>query len=209
MSLVNQQIEKAERRSAGLNLRGLVSDADKVQGTLGDDQLDLRQRRDFLSRTKADAESADVALERIVAGNELQDVNYFQRGARAAGAVGRIIVRRPNGQTTGYGTGFLIAPGILLTNNHVLPDPTMAERSELEMEFERDIAGKPKPTVVFDLRPTVLFATHASLDFSIVAVSSTSTIGGVRLDEYGYLPLIGGTGKAMEGEWLSIIQHPK
>src|SRR6185369_6792500 len=41
-----------------------------------------------------------------------------------------------------------------------------------------------------------------------VAVSAQDKSGSERLGALGWVPLIGGTGKAAEGEWLNIVQHP-
>jgi len=170
MILQSEQIEKAQRRAAGLDLRGLIAELDRVTGVLRASASEKADRQKMLTASKGDPELADAALERIVDGNELQDVNYFPRGARAADAVGRVVIRRSNGSQVGYGTGFMIGPGVMMTNNHVLPDATMAERSELEMEFERDVEGRSKPSVLFGFLPKTLFYTSEALDFSIVAV---------------------------------------
>lgn len=208
MSLVTEQIEKAEKRSEGLNLEQLIATLETVRGIIGGTASERSARKDFLASSKGNEGLAEIAMERIVAGNELQDVNYLRRGARAAEAIGRVIIRDQSGTRKGFGTGFLIAPGVMMTNNHVLPDATSATRSELEMDFERDVDGKPRPTTLFELRPADLFFTHAELDFSVVAVAAVSGTNGTKLEQYGVLPLIGGPGKALPGEWLTIIQHP-
>ena len=41
-----------------------------------------------------------------------------------------------------------------------------------------------------------------------MAVGDTSRSGNITLSRYGFLPLIASTGKVLEGEWLTIIQHP-
>src|SRR5262249_31603909 len=44
-------------------------------------------------------------------------------------------------------------------------------------------------------------------DVTFVAVAPYSE-GGVPLQRYGYLPLIPLSGKALNGEWITLIQHP-
>jgi endonuclease G len=162
-----------------------------------------RERQQFLHEslreTRAPAEIEKI-YERILGGNDLMPVAYLQRGAIAARAVARI--DRGGGS---FGTGFLIAPRVLITNNHVLQDKATAARSVAHFQFEVDLSDTPVGPVVAELKPDALFFTspQAELDFSIVAVD-----GGVPLAQFGYLPLLEMTGKVSEGEWLTIIQHP-
>jgi endonuclease G len=208
MSLIDQRVQKAIQRRGSLDLTALREGAVDLQPVQMASTRELGQRRDFLMHSSESTAQAAAAYERIIHGNELQDVNYLIRGARAARSIGRITIREPNGRATGYGTGFLIGPGVLLTNNHVLQSPMWAERSEVEFEYERDEQGNQLAGVKFSLLPDDLFFTHEALDFSVVAVGKRAVNAERDLAEFGTLPLIGGTGKAVEGEWLTIIQHP-
>lgn len=208
MSLIAQRVQKALQRRGSLDLKALRHGAVDRQPAQLASAGDLEQRRRFLLGSSESPAKAALAYERIIHGNELQDVNYLIRGARAARAIGRISIREPNGRLTGYGTGFLIGAGVLLTNNHVLQSKLWAERSEVEFEYERDEEGRQLPGVKFPLLPEELFFTHEALDFSVVAVGGRAVNAERELGEFGMLPLIGGTGKAVEGEWLTIIQHP-
>lgn len=148
-----------------------------------------------------------LAIERVQGSNDLVAVNYFELGLQAARAVCRIQIRDAMGYGKGYGTGFLVAPNLLLTNNHVLDKPDMAIKSFAEFNFEDDINFLPKPTKLFTLLPGELFYTDSNLDFTLVAVSPSAT-DGTTLDNFGALKLIEETGKALPDEYLSIIQHP-
>lgn len=208
MSVILEQIAKADRRAAAINLAALVSDSrDKVPRQLADARQ-IDDRRQFLRQSLGDIEFADRTLERIIAGNELQDVNYLPRGAIAARAVARIEIRQPTGRTVGYGTGFLIAPNVLLTNHHVLPDRATASRSLAQFDYQCDVDGHLQPAVTFELLPDELFHADQSLDFAVVAVRDIAATGDRRLQEFGALPLVGRTGKVADGEWLTIVQHP-
>lgn len=209
MSVVAARVQKAIQRSGALDLAALRQDAEfKVPIDLASSKA-LADRHRFLLQTSENGAVAEAAFERIIQGNELQDVNYLIRGSRAARSIGRIWIREPNGRVDGYGTGFLIGERLLLTNNHVLRNAQWAERSEVEFEYERDEDGKPMTGVKFALEPGTLFFTHELLDFSVVAVASRASNAERDLGEFGVLPLIGGPGKAVEGEWLTIIQHPR
>lgn len=149
-----------------------------------------------------------LAIERVLGNNDLVAVNYFEFGLQAARAVCRIQIRDVLGYGKGYGTGFLVAPNLLLTNNHVLDKSEMAIKSLAEFNFEDDINFQPKATKLFTLLPGEIFYTDPLLDFTLVAVSSDAT-DGTKLGNFGVLKLIEETGKALPAEYLSIIQHPE
>jgi endonuclease I/V8-like Glu-specific endopeptidase len=149
-----------------------------------------------------------VALERIIRGNDLKGVNYLELGLRLAGTVGRIHVRTSQGQTIGFGTGFMVSPHLMLTNNHVLESPDSAARSVVEFNYQFDINGEMVSSVFFDLQPEVFFLTDQHLDYALVAVKETAS-DGQTLRRFGWNRLIAETGKVLVGNNLSIIQHPR
>ena len=124
-------------------------------------------------------------------------------------AVFRVVVRNAGGRVLGYGSGFLVGSGVLLTNNHVLPSSDVARNSDAEAFYEFGVAGEESVPQRFAFEPDRLFHTSKDLDFTIVAVAPIARGGNGRLADIGWLPLIGSAGKAVEGEWLTIIQHPK
>ena len=108
----------------------------------------------------------------------------------------------------GYASGFLIGPGLLMTNNHVFGRPADALNSVADFDYELDVAGMEREPVRFGFEPAKLFYTNDKLDYSIVAVAPVSLAGGRRLVDWGWLPLSGQPGKGDPGEYLTIIQHP-
>lgn len=197
------QIEKARHRAVGLDLNRLA-DTSKNKAPQDLASPDAQQgRHDLLARTFGDTRQTELAFERIIAGNELQPVNYLPHGIVAGRPVCRLALTEPRG----WATGFLIAPGVLLTNNHVFPTAQSARSAMAEFDLELDVFEKLKTPVAFGLNPDRLFVTSSALDYSVVAVDEKSS-SGTRLDGFGYLPLIATIGKAIEGEWLTIIQHP-
>jgi endonuclease I/V8-like Glu-specific endopeptidase len=152
-----------------------------------------------------DSFGADVlALERMMGHNDLVDVGFLERGYRASRAVGRISVGAPEAH---YGTGFMISPLLLMTNNHVLAEPAEAARAYVEMNFQAGLDGRALQPVAFALDPDAFFTTDRALDFTIVAVAGRSD-SGHELAEFGWLRLIEQEGKVVVGELLNIIQHP-
>jgi endonuclease I/V8-like Glu-specific endopeptidase len=150
--------------------------------------------------------SVDV-LERIIGDSDLIAVIYLEQGLAAARAIGRVRIRDGSGQVVGYGTGFLVSPRLLMTNNHVLEDEATADCSQVEFNFQDDATGLPLPTTVFDLEPLTFFLTDPALDFTLVAVAETAH-NRVGLQQFGWCRLIEEQGKILLGECITIIQHP-
>lgn len=200
--LILERIAKARARLAGLDIAGMaVAATDKVPLDLAPAHERV-ERREFLRRALGDPVEADRVFERIIQGNELQDIAYFEKGLIAARSVCRVVI---GGRRGNYGTGFLVAPDVLLTNNHVLPDGSVAALSRAEFNFERDRFGKDIEPVEYRLDPARLFHTDTKLDFSVVAMTPRAD---QPLERFGHCPLIADLGKVTEGEWLTIIQHP-
>jgi endonuclease G len=171
-------------------------------------KVGARRRRERLSIRKLLLEpgSGDPnGFERVIGRSDFQSVNFLARGMRAAAAVCRIRVPALGGEW--YGSGFLVGPRLLLTNNHVLAGPEDAAQAEAEFGYEHDLDGVLKPAIQFNLAPHELFFTDVEHDVTFVAVTPFSE-GGVPLERYGYLPLLGVSGKAVPGEWVTVIQHP-
>jgi endonuclease G len=201
------EIAKAKARASGLALQLRAADhGDKTPADLADAQ-DRRARLNFLRSSLGDPQQAVQTFERIIAGDELQPVNYLEIGALAARPVGRIRIADAGGRLRGWATGFMIAPRVLITNNHVLPDEATARTSSIQFDYELDVFGADMPVVEFGLDPAALFHTTQDLDFAVCAVAPAAA-DGAPLGAYGFLPLMASVGKVMDGEWLSITQHP-
>jgi endonuclease G, mitochondrial len=162
-----------------------------------------QDRKQFLGQSLADTRKPaeiESIYERVLGGNDLMPVAYLERGAIAARAVARIAL-----DGGGYGTGFLIAPRVLITNNHVIGNKETAARAMANFRYEVNLKDVVAEEVTVELVPDELFHTSPvdQLDFTVVAISPK-----VSLRQFGFLPLIKDTGKTAEGEWLTIIQHP-
>ncbi|UQX05251.1 endonuclease [Streptomyces sp. RerS4] len=146
-----------------------------------------------------------LALERFMGRNDLVDIGYLEAGYLASRSVGRVTVRTP--RSSHHGTGFLVSPSLLMTNNHVLKSPEEADAGVIEFNFQSGVDGQPLMPVVFRLEPRRFFVTHRALDFTLVAVAEASR-DGRPLAAFGTLPLREAQGKATIGELVNIIQHP-
>jgi endonuclease G len=150
-----------------------------------------------------------LGLERIIGRNELLGVQYLDGGQKAARSIGRIVVRVSSTRAAPMGTGFLIAPGLLLTNNHVLPTPQSAAGGKVEFNYQCGLDGNLLGAVPFALDPDSFYLTSksAELDFTLVAVRD-SVDSGPKLADFGYKPLTALADEVLDGESVSIIQHP-
>ncbi len=144
-------------------------------------------------------------FERVIGQSDLLSINFLDRGRRAAASVCRI--KAPADGGAWYGTGFLVGPRLLLTNHHVLASADEASQAEAEFGYEHDLDGVLQAAVRFNLAPHEIFYSDSELDFTFVAVTPLSEEG-VPLTRYCRLPLLPLSGKALDGEWVSIIQHP-
>lgn len=153
-----------------------------------------------------DGEVAARQLERIMQGNDLTDVNYLAIGMRRARSVARIAIRQ-NRRSLGLATGFLVAPGVLMTNHHVFESAEMVKESLVQFQYERDASGMDLEAVEFGLRVDPAPILYKSLDVAIVAVEPISS-SRRALQDFGWLKLSSTPGKAFVGEYLTIIQHP-
>jgi endonuclease G, mitochondrial len=149
-----------------------------------------------------------VGLERVMGRSDFLGINFLELALAVSRFVGRINIRFSPDRTAGFGTGFMISPRLLLTNNHVLRDKEAAVHSEVEFDYQYDRNGRLLPVVVFALEPETLFLTSQELDYTLVAVRERS-LNGIDVKRYGWTRLIGAQGKALLGDSLNIIQHPK
>ncbi|MBC8154254.1 MAG: DNA/RNA non-specific endonuclease [Bacteroidetes bacterium] len=178
----------------------------------------LSKREDMLRRTAH--EPVAQALERSIGANNILPFNYFRIGQKVGRSVGRVIIRQADGRTS-FGTGFMVAPELMITNYHVFDEEPersglsladVARNSLLEFDFELDEDGLPRNSVVFRLRPDRFLASSRpdALDFALIAVESQAADESGRfLGEFSSLRLIAETGKIVLDEKMTIIHHPK
>ncbi len=144
-------------------------------------------------------------LERIIGKNDLMSVTFLDLAVRVARTVARVRIRNGAGQVVGYGTGFMIGPRVLITNNHVLGSFAEAGSSQVEFNYQDTVDGLGPASVIVGFDPASLFVTNQALDYTVVAVRESPQ---VDLAAFGYNQLVEQTGKVLVGEPLNIIQHP-
>ena len=150
----------------------------------------------------------DEAFERILGESNLFPVNFLSRGAVKSQAVAKIQLFTAGGIPHGSGSGFLVAPGLMLTNNHVIGSREAARQARAIFDFQLDNRFMHMPTKTFEINDDVFFTSdrHA-LDFTFVSVATENETG-AELSDYGHFEMIEESGKAVKNEPVSIIQHP-
>lgn len=172
-------------------------------------ELTAQRRQAALRRAEADifADGDRLAGAELAKGprNNFIPVSFLEAGALAGRPVARVSLF--GGRKTG--TGFLISPDLFLTNFHVVPDPEIATNTELEFDFETDLAGRDRNRSVFRLDTSRCFIVDDidGLDYCVVAIGPAVT-GNRQLGEFGFNPLSGSGSKHALGEFANIIQHP-
>lgn len=143
------------------------------------------------------ASATTVQPEAILDDNNLLPFAFLRKGDR----VGRCVLKIERADRA-VGTGFLVAPDILLTNHHVLPDARTAAhahaRANYEAEPPADPAGRP---LCVPLDPGTLFVTNADLDFTFCGVTGLDDLGSIAVDRDSLI--------IMPSEYVNIIQHPR
>lgn len=148
-----------------------------------------------------------VGLERVIDRHDFVGIGFLELGFAVARYVGRVVIRE-GGRPVGFGTGFMVSPRLLLTNNHVLEDAAIARGSLIEFDFQQAGRGGLLPVRRFRLQPDVFFLTDESLDYTLVAAAEASE-DQVPLSRFGWSRLVGEEGKALIGDPLNIVQHPQ
>ncbi len=142
---------------------------------------------------------AEVAEERLIGENTLRPMYYLRRALAAADAVVRVdLYGEP------YGTGFLVAPNLMLTNNHVIRDNLAAQNVQAcffdEVPDDRAKGEPPRQQVIArSAGKDALLYTNQDLDVSVVRLQ-----GSPQLDHY--LPLRPAV--VQTNSRVAIIQHP-
>jgi endonuclease G, mitochondrial len=144
-------------------------------------------------------------LEQVINSADFVDIRFLEAGVAAARAVGRINIRNQAERVVGYGTASLISNQLALTNHHVLPSAEVARRSAIEFNYQDGIDGQPLQPRLFRLDPDRFYLSDKERDFAIVAVAATEA----ELADFGFNRLIDVEGKAVVGEFVTIVQHPR
>ena len=147
---------------------------------------------------------AGLVLEAIINTADFVGVRYLEEGVASSRAVCRVDIRDAAGRDVGWGSGSLVSPRLLLTNHHVLPSADVARLSAAEFNYQDGVDGKPLQPVLLPLDPDTFFINDQDRDFALVAVGASER----DLAQFGFNRLIEAQGKAIIGDFVTIVQHP-
>lgn len=136
--------------------------------------------------------------EKIIGENTLRPVAFLAEGVKVAQSVVYIGVRTSEGKSSG--TGFMVSPNLLLTNNHVLPSSELAQNAVFRFNYEENFLGEAQTVSEYKGKVGGIFHTNINLDYSLVEIE------GKPGEEWGYLPLA--RRDVRVNNRVSIIQHP-
>lgn len=178
-----------------------------TQGNIVGAAENLQRRKETIS--EKGLEPTDFAFERAIGKNDSLYSNFAELIALTKRKVGRIVIIE-DGKKTGYATGFMVSPRLLLTNWHVFRNKGVAEESEVHFFYEYDAQGYPTNPIIFKF-DTAGFFNNPTLDYCFVAVQPADVTGKMTLDSIGYLYLDKTLGKLgnVNVEKLNIIHHPQ
>lgn len=136
-----------------------------------------------------------LTYEKVIGLSNLLGIAWLSHALELAAPVVRLIT------PAGFGSGFLIAPDLLLTNNHVLPDTQSANGTSVEFNYQVNWAGELEPVRRYMLDSSY-FRTNPHLDYTIVLVKDSPG------DLYGYVDIAKRNDPTVN-DFVSIIQHPQ
>lgn len=154
----------------------------------------------------SDKEFNRIVQERILGQRDLMSISYLEYGLKVSRSICRIILRNHSGRVIGYGTGCMVSPRLLLTNNHVLSSIEQAIPALAEFNYQSSIGGQMLQSSAYEIDPITFFITNKYLDYSLVAVKEK--LDAATVGDFGWNPLIEEQGKVIVGEYVNIIQHP-
>jgi V8-like Glu-specific endopeptidase len=140
----------------------------------------------------------EVGLEKILGVNNLKQISWIERGLQVSKCVCRILTPK------GLGTGFLIAPDLLMTNHHVIRDTDTAAQTTIEFNYQHDFEGNVLPSCRYKLDAT-RFHSNKDLDYTIVGVPRNPD--NPALESWGHA-FLNPHADPVPGEHVIIIQHP-
>ncbi len=125
---------------------------------------------------------------------------WLDSAVEAAKSVARVKL------AAGSATGFMIAPDILMTNNHVFENEQDAKNATIQFNYRLLANGDVAERDDWTCDPDDLFKTNAALDYSVVRIKKKG--GKSAGDVWGHFNLRTGATVAIN-QRVNIIQHPQ
>ncbi|WP_353474709.1 trypsin-like peptidase domain-containing protein [Salipiger sp. H15] len=146
-------------------------------------------------------------LEAIVEEDDSVPFCFLSKGSEIGKAVARISTRGTtwDGKSGRWrGTGFLVAPNILLTNAHVINSREVGAAAKVEFGYEECPTGEVLPTFTYKLDPNRLFVSSGPQDLDYTFI----WIEGDAETRFGHIQLWRGSFIAVDRHPAHVIHHP-
>lgn len=174
----------------------------------GKDPEPDRVRSAAVAARRAAAVAPQVrGAESVIGDDDMQAAWFLPSGAHVRRGVG--LVQTVQGSRVTQGTGFLISPGLFLTNQHVLNDADAARSASITFDYEIGEHGGFAEKTVFRLDPDrcAVFSPLEKLDYALIALGPRES-GPASVEDLGYLILSNRPDKHKIGMSVNIVQHP-
>ena len=125
---------------------------------------------------------------------KLKKIWYLERAVEASRSVGRVLF--PNGKN--FATCFLVAPKLILTNNHVFSTPEDTAGVRIQFNYREQYNGDLADPDEYQCDPTT-FITDKALDFTLVGLTQQAKPAYLQLRH---------SDSVVRGSHIAIIQHP-
>jgi endonuclease G, mitochondrial len=205
------------------NLAGPIEEAAPIREALAELEActtGLRMPDDPtpVARSRVTVTDRNVANEKIILRNDMLPLGFLQAGVVAAQSVAKLSVPRHeggvpraiNGTSISYlGTGWIVAPGFLITNHHVVNARNDGEPAAPEADLKSQCLAM---TILFDYDGTgaagtgvtavELVAWDESLDYAILRISDAARAP-LKFAKPGITTVPADTAVA-----VNVIQHP-
>ena len=160
----------------------------------------------------------NAVLERIIDESDLLPVWFLEQGVKMQRSVARVVLTKPHTVDntpffpgTGWATGFMVSPNLLLTNHHVIPDIDFAKKLRFQFNFQLGSDGSEQPSDSFFPSTNGIFRTNVALDYTLIQLqqkeSSTSGASIAAGERWGFIQL-NEKPTFRKNQRFNIVQHP-
>ena len=160
----------------------------------------------------------------VIGQDQRLPIRFLERGLEASRSIAKVLVTRVIGGVTqtgsgsrASGTGWMIAPGLLMTNHHVIGARDLrfeAPASESDFRAQAETADvwfhyHEDETEHWDYGGWELVHASRAFDYALLRSASASNGADKPLSDWGFLPVVPDRPELTKGFRLNIIQHPQ
>ena len=144
------------------------------------------------------SDSVAQTQEKIIGEDTLRHVSFLQQAVEASKAVVHIKLKESDGAVA-FGTGFMVSPNHLMTNNHVINRQDQVCSAEYTFNYQIGDNSLLAETTTVSAPLDSFFYTNIDLDYTILTLENVP---------FEFFPLKLIKKNMTKNERVSIIQHP-